>query len=70
MKGFIELTIYDKRVAVAISNIVGIRDRREEGSSESLPTTITLNTGIESIGAIIYPDLTYDEVLALIEAAQ
>ncbi|MGI4873406.1 MAG: hypothetical protein ACRYFX_19785 [Janthinobacterium lividum] len=66
MKGFINVTMYDKPMLLAISAIVSIA-KRDNGTC-----TITMVTpvAITSSYPVVLPGETYEEILALLEQAQ
>jgi hypothetical protein len=79
MKGFIEIVFDDRKRLIAIQSIVAVSENKGPGYSRvsntaTVKTSITLNHPIPERGASvgssqIYVSETYQDVLALIEAA-
>jgi hypothetical protein len=67
LKGFIELVLAERRLLIAISNIVGV----SEGAPKGCTLTIVQNVvGAGTESKVLYLRNSYDEVVQLLKTAQ
>jgi hypothetical protein len=67
LKGFIEFIIEERRILVAISNIISVADRGADGC---VLTIREHSIGLSSQAGSAYLKNSYDEVVALLKQAQ
>lgn len=70
MKGFIELTVFDKPMLIATSAIVAVVDVREGECRVHLNSSISILSIVMSVQDYLPIARPYTEVVALIEQAQ
>lgn len=69
MKNFIEVQVANNTVTIAVSNIVSVCKHPSEGINSVLTLNTSAYIGPNNLSAVLYLDLEYQEVLALIEQA-
>lgn len=67
LKGFIELVADERRTLLAVSTIAAVIDREEDGSLIIVHEHIV---GLSGQGGMAYVKKSYDEIIALLKAAQ
>jgi hypothetical protein len=68
LKGFIEITVYQERLLIAVSTILSVSDRGPQGCTLTLASDIIHNS--ETLHPILHLKETYEDIIALLVKAQ